>query len=139
MPKVNATEFAEKWGKRLKGATEDIRRGVEKITEAPTLKAAAKKTKMLANLTAAVNSGKWERGLKAVSLEDWKKTVIETGISRISGGVDKASSKMAVFAEKLLSYESGLQNEVKKMPDLTLEDSISRMATWVRGMSKFQK
>jgi len=38
-----------------------------------------------------------------------------------------------------LDYESGLQKEVETMPDLTLEDSISRMTTWVRGMAKFTR
>jgi len=28
---------------------------------------------------------------------------------------------------------------VKKMPDVSLEDNINRMTTWIRGMAKFQR
>jgi len=41
MAKVTPDEFVEKHARRLKGAVEDMRRGVEKVTSAPTAAAAA--------------------------------------------------------------------------------------------------
>jgi len=35
MAKVTEAEFVEKWARRLKGATEDMRRGADRVTEAP--------------------------------------------------------------------------------------------------------
>jgi len=137
--KLTAEQFAEKHARRLKGSTEDIRQGVQRVTVAPTLQAVAKKDKMIQNLTEAVQSGKWERGLKRVSLDEWKEKTLTKGIGRIAAGIDSAHDKMVDFGGQLLDYESGLQKEVETMPDLTLEDSISRMTTWVRGMAKFTR
>ena len=137
--KITAEEFAEKQARRLKASTPDIRIGIERVTESPTAKAADKKDKMLANLQAAVNSGKWERGLRKVTLESWKDAALNKGLGRIAAGIDAAHDKVVDFASQLLPYEDRLQGEVNKMTDLTLEDNIARMTTWARGMNKFQK
>ena len=137
--KVSAEEFAEKHARRLKGAIEDVRTGVEKVTESPTVKAASKQTKMLQNLQQSVSSGKWAAGLKRVSLEQWKQKTIDKGLGRIAAGVDEAHDKMVAFGAQLLSYESGLKDQVDKMPDLTIEDSINRATSWIRGMAKFER
>jgi len=137
--KLTPEQFAEKHARRLKGSTEDIRQGVQRVSVAPTLQAAAKQDKMLQNLTDAVQSGKWARGLKRVTLEEWKEKTLSKGIGRIAAGVDAAHDKMVSFGGQLLEYEATLQREVEGMNDLTLEDSISRMTHWVRGMAKFTR
>lgn len=139
MAKVNPNEFAEKWQRRLQSAAPDITRGINRVDTAPTEKAAQKKDKMLTNLTAAVQSGKWESGLRRVSLGDWKKAAIEKGVPRISQGVAAAGGKMTDFANQLLPFQDSLKSQVDSMPDLTLEDNINRMNAWVRGMSKFKR
>jgi len=139
MAKVNANEFAEKWARRLQSATPDIERGINRVSTSPTQKAASKQDKMLANLTRAVQSGKWAAGLNKVSLTDWKAAAIQKGIPRISQGVSGAQPKVAQFATKLLAHQDSLKSEIDNMPDLTIEDSINRMVAWTRGMSKFSK
>ena len=139
MAKLTPAEFQEKHARRLKGSIEDIRAGVARVTEAPTAKAAAKQDKMLANLTKSVQSGKWASRLKAVTLEDWKGKMTEKGLNRIAGGIDEAKPKVIDFAAQLLPFEDNLKAQIDKMPDLTLEDSVSRATAWIRGMSKFSK
>ena len=104
MAKLTASEFQEKHARRLKAAVEDVRKGIDRVTESPTEKAALKQDKMLTNLTAAVNSGKWAAGLKRVSLEDWKKQTRDVGVNRIAAGIDAAKSKVISFAEELLPH-----------------------------------
>jgi len=139
MVRVNSVEFAEKWGRRLKGAVPDIRRGVERVTESPMEKAADAQEKMIARLTDAVNSGKWARGLRKVSLAEWKKALLEKGLPRIAAGVDGAASKMEDFGRELLAYQDGLQGELDGMPDVTIEDSINRASFWIRKMHDFER
>lgn len=139
MAKLTPDEFVDKHARRLKGATEDIRRGVERVTESPTAKAAAKKDKMKANLVAALDSGKWERGLKRVTLEDWKGKMIDKGVGRIAAGIDAAAPKVRAFASELLPHIDKVQAEIKSMPDVSLEDNINRMTTFIRGMAKFKR
>jgi len=139
MAKLTPQEFQEKHARRLKGAVEDIRAGVNRVSESPTAKAAAKQSTMLQNLTEAVNSGKWASRLKSVSTEDWKSATLDKGLNRIASGIDGAQQKVVDFASQLLPFQDTLSGQVSKMPDLTLEDSIARATAWIRGMSKFQR
>lgn len=137
MAKLTPAEAREKHARRLKGATEDMRLGVEKVTEAPTLKAAAKKDKMKANLNKSLDNGKWERGLKRVSLEEWKRQMVDKGVGRVAAGIDGAAAKVESFYAELFPFQDALKEQIKKMPDITLEDNINRMTTQIRGMAKF--
>ncbi len=139
MPKLTTQEYVEKWQRRTTAAAPDIQRGIQRVDSAPTEAAAAKKDKMLANVTAAITSGKWEAGLHRVTLGDWKKAAIEKGIPRISQGVNGAASKMADFASQLLPFQDSLKAQISSMPDLTIEDNINRMVTFTRGMTKFKR
>ncbi|MBA7578355.1 hypothetical protein ES708_20217 [subsurface metagenome] len=139
MVKVNDTEFQEKWSRRLKGSLEDIKRGVDKVTEAPGVKAAAKVDKLKAKWLAKIEDGTWARQVAAVSIDEWKRLFKDKVTARLSSGVDGAEKKVIAFAEKLLAYEDSLQTKVKRMPDLTIDDSIARATEWIRGMNKFKK
>lgn len=139
MARLTPQEFQEKQNRRLKGALSDMQTGVERITTSPTAQAAAKQDKMLQRLTAKVQDGTWASRLKAVSLDSWKGDMIEKGIPRVSGGIDRAAGKVQDFAAQLLPYIDQQKAAIEKMPDLTLEDSIGRMSAFIRGMSKFRK
>ena len=139
MAKLTAAEFREKHARRLKAATEDMRKGIEAVTEAPTAKAAKKMDKLRTNLLKAIDSGKMAKRLNAVTLEDWKKKTIDIGIGRVSAGIDGAAAKVEDFASQLLPHIDKLKSEVDKMPDVTLDDSINKMVAFTRGMSKFEK
>jgi len=135
---ITPAQFVEKHNRRLKGALEDMRRGVEAVEVSPGKKAADKEAKMRAGIVRALDDGTWKRRVGALTLDEWKKSMLDKGLSRVSAGIDGASAKVTAFATQLLAAESALQTEVSKMPDLTLEDSISRMTAWVRGMAKFE-
>lgn len=137
-PKVNAEQFVEKHARRVKGALEDMRQGVERVTEAPGVRAAKKADKMRANLLEALDSGKWQRRVASVTAEEWKAAMLNKGVNRVAAGIDAAHDKVRAFAEQLLSYQANLMSQVENMPDLTLEDSIARATAWIRGMSKFE-
>jgi hypothetical protein len=139
MAKLTPQEFQEKHNRRLKAASVDIRSGIEKVTVAPTSLAAAKTDKMKANWNAKMDDGTIKRRLQAVTLEDWKKQALNVGIGRIAAGIDASAGKVVAFAEKLLPAIDAAQAKVKVMPDMTLQDSINRMTTFVTEMSKFRK
>jgi hypothetical protein len=139
MAKLTATEFQEKHARRLKAAVEDVRKGIDRVTENPCEKAVAKQDKMLTNLTAAVTSGKWAAGLKRVTLEDWKKNARDIGVNRIAAGIDGAKTKVIAFAEQLLPHIDREKAKIASMPDVTLDDNINRMTSFVRGMASFKR
>lgn len=139
MAKLSAAEFQEKHARRLKASTEDMRRGIDRVTESPTDKAASKQDKMLSNLTAAVQSGKWAAGLKRVSLEEWKTKARDVGVNRVAAGIDAAKDKVVAFAEVLLPHIDRGKAKIASMPDLTLDDNINKMTTFIRHMSELKR
>lgn len=139
MAKLSATEFQEKHARRLKASVEDVRKGIDRVTENPCDKAAAKQDKMLANLTRAVNEGKYAAGLKRVSLEEWKRKAKDIGVNRIAAGIDGAKEKVIAFAEVLLPHIDRGQEKIKAMPDVTLDDNINRMTAFIRHMSELKR
>ena len=139
MAKLTPKEFQEKHNRRLKAAVEDMRSGVERVTESPTLKAAAKADKMRAEIVRSIDSGKWAAGLKRVSLEEWKSKMIDKGVGRVAAGIDSAADKVEAFAAELLPHIDAGKSAISKLPDVTLEDSINRMTTFIRHMAKFSR
>jgi len=139
MSKLTPAEYTEKHARRLKASTPDIARGIERVTENPCEKAAAKQDKMLQNLTQSVSSGKWAAGLKRVSLEKWKRKAKDVGVNRVAAGIDAAKDKVTSFAEELLPHIDREREKLANMPDLTLDDSINRMTSFIRGMANFKR
>lgn len=136
--KVNATEFATRWGQGLKGSVERIRSGVGRVSESPGKAAAAKADKWHAAMSSMEVKDKWRRRLGAMTLEEWQTAMLDKGVNRIAAGVDTAQPKMAAYGEKLIAHQNRLLAELDGMPDVTLEDSISRMTHWIRGMVKLE-
>lgn len=136
---ITPEEFAEKHARRLKAALPDMQRGIERVTESPTAKAATKRQKMQTNLNAAIESGKWEAGLRRVSVEQWKAAILGKGLQRVASGIDGARDKVVAFAGQLLEHEKALQSRVNAMPDLSLEDSVARSSEWIRGMAAMKR
>jgi len=139
MAKLTASEFQEKHARRLKASVEDVRKGIDRVTESPTEKAAARQDKMLSNLTASVQSGKWAAGLKRVTLEEWKSKARDIGVNRIAAGIDGAKAKVTNFAEQLLPHIDRQVAKIAGMPDVTLDDNINRMTSFIRGMAEFKR
>jgi len=137
--RVTPSEFAEKHNRRLKAALPDMEAGIKKVAKAPTEQAAAKQEKMKQRLIARIDDGTWANRLRAVGLEEWREKAITKGIPRVSAGIDAAREKVENFASQLLPHIDAGRAAIEKMPDITLEDSINRMSTFVRHMAKFKK
>jgi len=139
MARVNPQEAADKLIRRLSGATEDIRRGIQGVQQAPSQAAIAQKELLKQKINEAIDNGTWEAGLNSVSLQDWKDAALNKGVSRIAGGISAARPKLTKFYAELLPAVDAAAAEVKSMPKGTLEDSINRMVTYTRAMANFKK
>lgn len=139
MVKLTATEIAEKWRRHAEGAVADYTKGIDKVTESPTEKASRKQAKMRANLLKAIDDGKWAKGLKAVSLEQWKEASKVKGSANYGTGVRASESKMAEFMAEVIPHIESGQSIIRNMPDITLEDSKARAVAWIDHMAKFKR
>jgi len=139
MPKLTPAEAHEKWKNRLTSAVPDVKAGIDRVTESPMVKAAAKEDKWFAGLQRAKSEGRFKRGLLNVSLEEWKAKARDVGADRIPAGAAAAQAKQTAFYSKLFPYEETLQAKINAMPDVTIQDSIARATAWMVGMSQFDK
>ena len=139
MARLTPQQAGDKWKRRLQQSTTDITSGVNAVTENPAQKAIQKKDKMRQNWLASVDNGKWEAGLSRVTLSDWKNAMINKGIPRISAGAEAGMGNYIAYQQEVQPYMEQLQAEIDSMPDLTIEDSVNRMVTWMRGMANFQR
>jgi hypothetical protein len=135
--RVTAAQLADKWGRRLSGATQDIQNGVNRVTSNPAEAALAAKDKMVARFQAAIAAGKLERGLARVTLAGWKDKMLTLGVGRIPAGVQAAQGKVQDFATQLIAHENAGLQKISGMPSTTLEDNINRMSTFIRHMAGF--
>lgn len=134
MARLSPAEYAEKWGRRMKGATEDIRRGISKVTEAPGVAAARAVDRMRTNLNAAIDDGTWGAQVGAVTLSEWQKATGDKGVARVAAGVDQAMPSQTKMAERLLDAVDQSVAAVERLPKGTLEDSVARASTFIREM-----
>jgi hypothetical protein len=137
--KLTPQEAAEKWQRRLTGATADIQKGVERVTVAPTQKAVAKEQKLRQRWQESMDSGKWRANTAAVSLEDWRSAMINKGVQRISQGASSAQGKVADVYQSLFAYENNVMSQIESMPDVTIGDSIARASAWIEKMHGFKR
>lgn len=136
--KVNLSPDAisDKWKRRITGAVQDIVTGIDSVTDNPMEAAAGKKDKMLANITRSIQDGSWEKGLKNVSLSDWKSKTKAKVSQRLAGGVEESMGKRRNFDTWMVNRLNGVLPRIKEMPDLTIEDSINRVRAFMEHMSK---
>ena len=135
---VTPQQFADRWTQGLSQSGQRISDGIDNVTVAPSSQAIKAQAKMLANVTQAINSGKWAANLGKVSLQDWQTAMKTKGVPRIATGAQAANSKMAAFAAKLIPYQNTLQAKIKAMPNMTLQDNVARATAWINGMAQFQ-
>jgi len=139
MPRVTPEEGADKLVSRAKAAAPYIAAQVAKVTVSPTELAAAKIDKMQAKFNEAITSGKVERGLRRVSLSEWKDAMTTKGIPRISQGLDQARNKIVEFNREFYPHLERVQSEIAAMPDTTLEDGIARAVHNIRRNAEFRR
>ena len=138
MARKSASDIASKWGKNTKAASDEMRKGIAAVTEAPGQKAAQAADKMRANLNRSLDDGTWQDRVASVTLEEWKDKMIRKGVPRVSAGVDAAAPKVQQFHQQLGDHQERINSTLDGMPNITLEDGISRMIAQVEGMSQFR-
>lgn len=131
---MSADDISSKWGRNLKNAVSDMQAGVDRVSTNPMEKAIAKKDKMKTNLVASIDNGRWESGMRKVSLSDWKTKTKSKIAERMGSGVDNAMTKRKQFDQWLVPVVQSGMDVVNAMPDMTIQDSKNRMNAFVDHM-----
>ena len=120
------SSVTNKWATRLAGAGEQIREGVNAVTESPGAVAIRRKDKWVSGVNRAGTDGTFERGNQSYTTEDWKRATIDKGIGRIQTGAMAAKGKVEAFMSQWLPAQEELSRRVNAMPHGSLADAQAR-------------
>lgn len=130
------TAIAQKWHTNFSASGPSITAGVNAVTVAPGVKAAAKKALWLAKVTASAD--KWAKNVSAVPLETWKNAMLTTGIQRLQTGATAGQPKVAGFMSQFLPYVDRNKATIDAMDTSTLEGAIAKAGAQIRYNAQFQ-
>lgn len=133
---LSPDQVSEKWNRKMKSAVPDIQRGIDNLQTSPMEKAINSQEKMLTNVTAAIQNGRWAKGLSRVSLAEWKTKTKKKVAERLAGGVDAGMDKRKRFDTYLVSTINTILPEINSMPNMTLQDSGQRMLRFMERMAE---
>jgi hypothetical protein len=136
----SAQQVAQTWSQRLQASTQQIQNGVNAVTTSPTQLAAANEAGYLQGVQQAVANGKWRTKLQAVSLSDWKSSMINKGIPHISTGATQAQGKVQTVMGQLLPFIYDTRDAINASnPRGNLQQNMARMNAFVQAMSMYNK
>lgn len=127
--------IAQRWAQQLGSATQKITEGVQAVNVAPGQAAARQKSAWVQNTTSSAD--KWARNTAAVPLADWQTAMINKGAPRIASGAQASQAKFATFMGELLPHIDRVKSSLPARGNL--DQNITRMTSFVRGMAQFKK
>lgn len=133
----SADQVAQKWAQNLTNSVQSIKNGVQAVTTSPMEAAAAQAQQYAQGVQQAINSGKWQAGLRRVSLGQWQQAVLSKGLSRIADGASQAKGKVQAVMQQLLPH---IQAGVAALPPRgSKQQNQQRMLAFSEHMSQFQR
>jgi hypothetical protein len=135
---ADVTTALSKWQQNTTKGADAYKASVGAVTVAPTQLAARAADSYIAGVQAAVQSGRWQDGLNAVSLQDWQQACINKGAGRIASGVKEAVPKMQAFLTQLIPYTERLKAQIRAMPKTNDAEADARLMAAVQGMRQFR-
>jgi hypothetical protein len=137
MANLNPTQAASSWRKGMASSGDKFKAGVAAVSESPTAKAAMAIDRQVQGVIEAAQSGRTARALNAVTLESWKKDMLEKGATRIAAGAATAEPKVAAFMNEFFPH---LQSGMSQLPPRGgLEENIQRAAAMARHNAAFRR
>lgn len=137
MAQLNPQQAAQNWQRGMAGSGEKLKAGVQAVTESPMEKAALAVDRQVAGVQRAAMEGKTQARLRAVTLESWKRDMLEKGAQRVAAGAATAVPKVSAFFSEFFPH---LQTGMAQLPPRgSLEENIARSAAMQRHNATFRR
>lgn len=134
---TNPQQAADNWANGMANAGTKMRAGIEAVTTNPMETAAGRVDAYVAGVQRAASNGKYQAGLRRVTLQDWKRAMIDKGLGRIAGGAQAGKPKMQQFLAEFLPYVETVKASLP--PRGSLDQNIQRMIQQVQGNAAFRR
>lgn len=132
-------QVADKWARNLGASTQSITQGVQSVTVSPTSKAADRAAAYIAGINRAVQDGKFQAGLRRITLEDWKQSMLSKGVARIASGATAAVPKFAQFMGEFLPHLEAGQRILESMPRGDMPQNVQRAVRMMEHNATFRR
>lgn len=123
----------------MSNASQAMKDGVDGVTESPMEKAAANVDKYVRGVQEAASDGRFERGLREVSLGDWKTAMKEKGAANMANGVRTLTPRAQRGMTDLFAFADQVKSEIAGMPNTTESDAEARALAAIRKMREYRK
>lgn len=132
-------QVAAKWQRNTAASGQAYKDGINAVTQSPMEAAANQADRYIAGVTRAVESGKWQAGLRRTSLSAWKQASTEYGAQRLADGAKKAQPKMESFMTEFMPHVMRVADTVRQMPKGGLQNGINRAVAQIEGNANFRR
>ena len=116
-----------RWKTAMASAGPSYSAGIDLVTTSPTELAAQNVQGWLQGVTEAAMSGRFEKGLRKVSLAQWKDAAKTKGAARLGSGAAAAQPKMDRFFASFGPKLEQITAATRSMPKTTYEERQARM------------
>lgn len=126
---ADLTRTVQRWKDSAAIGQQRYTEGIQSSQVDVVARAIAAQPKMLANVTQAVTSGRWARGLQNTGTAGWKQAALAKANNYgtgIAAGGDKYQSAMQTWLPIIDSAAASVQ----AMPNASFADSIARMTAF---------
>jgi hypothetical protein len=126
----NAAEVADRWKTGFGGAGQRWAAGIDAVTTAPGIAAAAAQDRYVQGVNAS--APKWASRVAAVPLQTWKDTAKSKGQGRLASGAQAGLAKYQTAIARVLDAEKSIVAGLP--PRGTVEQNIQRSAAFQMAM-----
>lgn len=123
----------------MSAAGQDYADGINRVTQAPGQAAARNVNGYVNGVQAAVQNGKWQTNVAAVSLQDWQAAAINKGQTRLAQGAQQAGPKVQAAMERVFPMIDRATQAIANMDRSTPESRIARATAFMQNMHEAGK
>lgn len=139
MARLTAAEAAAKWSQRSTAAAADYTAGVQRVTTAPGVAAAAAAQTWQTAVASPDALAKYRNNVALVSLQDWQNAATQYGSARYAQGVAAKQSKYENIIAQVLAYQDQILPTIKRMDKSTFAARVQRSVAWQNAMHNFKR
>lgn len=123
---ITVDDFYRRWRAAMEDAAPRYSAGIRAVQESPMERAAQNKQRWVDGVRQAAENGRYENGLRSVTLQQWKDAAANIGAQRLRDGAVKAERKVRTFWATYGDFIQNTAASVRQLPKTTYADRRQR-------------
>jgi len=132
-------KWIEKYEKRATIAAPDYEWGVKNPRASPTERAIEMKSTLVAKMADPATWDKWEKKRREAGDVKWLDGCLKKGVKHYPDGIRAGLPYYRKFADDFKKHIDPKLVEIRRMPKITIEDSVKRAEEFIRHAHAYGK